>query len=286
MKTASTALKTFLASATQFVRADLYTFTLSGGSVLRYTNVDTPVTWRGTTWTPGLKIGDGGVKSKRGLDVDQVEITVYADETDTVNGQPFLQFVAGNGLDGALVKIERAFSDGPLSTVIGTYIRFLGRFSELKSVGGTQAVLVASSWLELLDVNMGPDVYQSSCRFALYSTGCGASRSAFTDHGTVTSGSTLSQVNSNLTARAAGYFDLGVVKFTSGANNGLTRTISKGFGSGQVVILPPLPAAPSVGDTFDAYPGCDLSMATCAAKFSNLINFGGQPFIPDPTTAV
>jgi hypothetical protein len=30
----------------------------------------------------------------------------------------------------------------------------------------------------------------------------------------------------------------------------------------------------------DIAPGCDLRAATCAAKFGNLLNFGGFPEIP------
>ena len=50
--------------------------------------------------------------------------------------------------------------------------------------------------------------------------------------------------------------------------------------------MAPLPNPPSPGDGFQAYPGCDLSMAACAAKFANLPRFRGQPFIPAPSTGL
>ena len=34
------------------------------------------------------------------------------------------------------------------------------------------------------------------------------------------------------------------------------------------------------GDAFEAYPGCDHTLATCAAKFGNQLNYGGFPYIP------
>jgi len=34
------------------------------------------------------------------------------------------------------------------------------------------------------------------------------------------------------------------------------------------------------GDTVRIYPGCDHSLATCDAKFSNSLNYGGFPFVP------
>ena len=80
-------------------------------------------------------------------------------------------------------------------------------------------------------------------------------------------------------AQAAGYFDLGVVKFTSGANNGVARTVKR-HTSGQLVTLQPLPAAVANGDTFQVWPGCDKLQGTCSGKFANLARFRGQPYIP------
>lgn len=34
------------------------------------------------------------------------------------------------------------------------------------------------------------------------------------------------------------------------------------------------------GDVFDVVAGCDKRKETCAAKFSNLVNFRGFPFMP------
>ena len=34
------------------------------------------------------------------------------------------------------------------------------------------------------------------------------------------------------------------------------------------------------GAAITLYPGCDHTRATCAAKFANLDNFGGFPWIP------
>ena len=91
--------------------------------------------------------------------------------------------------------------------------------------------------------------------------------------------------NTNLT-QADGYFDQGQITFTSGANNGLSRLI-KSFKhtSGAITLATPLPTAPAAADTFTALPGCDLSMATCTSKFSNLLHFRGTPFVPTPETA-
>jgi hypothetical protein len=52
MKTASPALLALLASG-RFVRADLWTITLNGGTVLRWTSHDLPISYGGFTWVTG-----------------------------------------------------------------------------------------------------------------------------------------------------------------------------------------------------------------------------------------
>jgi hypothetical protein len=35
-----------------------------------------------------------------------------------------------------------------------------------------------------------------------------------------------------------------------------------------------------VGDAVKVFAGCDLTLAQCKAKFSNVLNFGGMPHMP------
>ena len=86
----------------------------------------------------------------------------------------------------------------------------------------------------------------------------------------------------------SGYYDLGTVTFTSGANAGQSRTIKQclqgigGFASISFAL--PLPCEPVVGDLFSIYAGCDKQQTTCAGKFSNLANFSAEPYVPVPET--
>jgi uncharacterized phage protein (TIGR02218 family) len=82
----------------------------------------------------------------------------------------------------------------------------------------------------------------------------------------------------------AGYFALGTVRFTSGIHSGATRTV-KAHAPGSLTLALPLPSPPATGDAFEAFPGCDRMQATCVAKFNNLLNFRGFPYIPLPETA-
>lgn len=84
----------------------------------------------------------------------------------------------------------------------------------------------------------------------------------------------------------SGYFAQGVITFTSGPNSGLKRTVASYAAGGLITLVLPLPVAPVAGNTFSIVPGCDKQMLTCEQKFNNLINFGGQPFIPQPEASI
>ena len=287
MKTSTGSLATFLASRPlNIVYADLYTITLNGGSVIRWASSDVGVTYSGYSFAPGPPIMDNGVQSKRGIQVGTLDILIYADATTTINGVPVLTFIRQSGLDGATIRVDRVMGSNFASGLAGGYIRFSGRISEIKDLTKTSVTLSCSNWLELLNVNMPTNVISASCINTLFGAGCGLSKASYAASGTVGSGANgASTFSSGLTAHGADYYDLGYVVFTSGANNGVNRTIKTQDVSGNITVMPPLPAAPSTGDTFTAYPGCLLTQATCHSKFNNLANYRGFPYVPPPETA-
>ncbi len=289
MKTATPALTDFLLTAQSYVRADLYTFALAGAGVLRYASADVAITANGATFGLGPLCQDGGVKSQRGVTVATVDIDILADDRHTVEGVQILDFIEDLGLDGAAIRIERAvaatWADMAQRGPVGTYIRFSGRFSEVKTLGQTGATITAASWLDLLSVNMPPDLYQTSCLNSLGDAKCGVNLSAYAAPSVVAGATTQTTFGSGLT-QAADYFALGKVVFASGGNAGLARTVKAYDGAGGFTLVAPLPSPPAVGDAFSAYPGCDLSMPTCTARFANLPRFRGQPFVPAPSTGL
>lgn len=77
----------------------------------------------------------------------------------------------------------------------------------------------------------------------------------------------------------AGYFDGGVITFTSGANVGLSMEV-RDYKAGQWTLQLPMPYVILAGDTYTMKAGCDHSFGTCRDKFDNTINFGGFPDFP------
>ena len=109
MKAASPALIALLSSANQFIMADLYTITLVGGSILRYSATSTTILANGYTFVLGPKFERSKTKVVIGTQVDELEVRIYADPTDLIGGVPFLQAAWQGQLDGALLQLERAF---------------------------------------------------------------------------------------------------------------------------------------------------------------------------------
>ena len=247
------ALKDLLATGS-FAKADLYTFSLIGGSLLRWTAADIDVVAAGRLFSSsGPKFERGTTRTVIGLEVDELTITVSADETVTINGVPFMEFVCKGGFDGATVLLERAFMPDWNSPVTGTVVQFFGRMAPIEG-GWPKATLKVKSWIEVLDTKLPRNVYQPACMLRLYGNRCGVVRTAFAANGIAGAGATMSSIPCDL-SQAAGWFDLGVVEFTSGANEGVKRTV-RSYQPGRLVMALPFPSVPEAGDTFVAYPGC------------------------------
>lgn len=295
MKSASPALISLLATR-QFYAADLYRFDLSGGTSLYYCGGDRDVIWNGITWSSGGTGNNSGPFFDRkdnkakchwkvGVEVDTLVFDCLPGAA-TIGGDPFLSFIRQGGFDGAELTLYRAFMPTYGNTAAGTVVMFVGRVAEVDA-GRSLATFTINSHLELLNQMMPRNLYQSGCVNTLFDASCTLSASAFAINGTALTGSTPSLINATL-SQASGYFSMGQIAFTSGVNAGFSRSVQTHLhGSPSTLsLISPFPSAPAAGDAFTIYPGCDKSQSTCAAKFSNLVNFRGFPYIPNPSTSV
>jgi uncharacterized phage protein (TIGR02218 family) len=264
--------------------ADLYTFTLRSGTILTYTNADVPITWNGYTYLADSVLVEGlKFKCAAGLDVDQQQITIAARETDTVAGVPFFQALRSRVFDGCEIMRERAFLTAWNAAPAGAVLLFKGRIGTIDKIGRTEAEITVNSDLVLLDLEMPRNIYTANCQHVLYDSGCTLAKESFGANGTVDSGSTRSVI---VWSGGAAIYSQGTVTFLTGANAGVRVNVKQGYASagGGLNLSYPLPNLPAVGDTFRVYQGCDHTKATCLAKFDNLLNFRGFPYIPPPTT--
>jgi uncharacterized phage protein (TIGR02218 family) len=286
MKPASTALQALLAT-NQFAMADCYTFTLQDGTVVRYTSADQDIVDSATGnrfLSSGPFFERSKVKFQRGVQVDELDLTLTAGPNDLLEGAHWFAALTAGIMDGAELQLDRAFMATFGDTSAGLVTLFVGRVAEV-DVGRTQATLKANTHLELLSLQWPWRLFQPGCTRTLYDAGCGVVQASYAQAATVGAGSTTQTIVCNL-SRGSGWASLGMLVFTSGALAGKTYGIRADDGAGNVQPTTPLPIPPSSGDTLTIYPGCDRQQSTCAAKFNNLQNFEGFPYIPVPETAV
>lgn len=284
------ALVAWLNANRQARPVDLWTIVLLGGTVLRYSGGDVPITVDGTTWALGPGIQRGTRTQTIGTSVDTLSLTVLADASVLVGAVPILQALAKGLLTGATVTLERAFLDAT-ATCQGTVPDFYGRVGACK-VGRSSATLEVRSHSELLDVMIPTELYQPGCRNTVFDAACGLAAAAHTVAGvTAAAGDatrrTITSTSAAVVAKATAWADLGVLTFSSGLNTGVRRTVRShvlATGTATVAAVFPFPLAIGAGDAFSLRAGCDKTKALCTTKFANLVHFRGEPFVPAPET--
>lgn len=275
---------TFLNTGAPFKRRWLFTIALANGQTVKYTDSDANVIdgTLGTFLCQGPIIEKTNVTHKLGLEVDSMTMTITPKSTDTVGGTKWFDIIRSGALDYATVEINCAIFDTS-NAYKGYFNWFYGYVSDVPQLDGISAQINVKSQLSRLqDMQMPRNLVQPQCLNVLFDKGCGLSRASFTQTGTITAingdGSYKISVS-----QADGYFDLGRLNITSGANLGVSKQIKHNHGQ-DLYLYAPLYFTPTVGDTIAVMPGCDLSQATCVGKFSNGNNFRGMRFVPVPET--
>ena len=131
---------------------------------------------------------------------------------------------------------------------------------------------------QLFSQNIG-ELYTADCRADLGDTRCGIDLSALTVSGSVTEATDRYGFTDVTRTEEDGYWKGGLITWTSGANEGRKMEI-RSFASGAFTLFLPMPSEIAVGDTYMAQPGCDKTFETCCARYSNGINFRGEPYVP------
>lgn len=249
--------------------------TRTDGLVQGFTEHDEDLVFDATTFEASTGFTATTVSSELGLAVDNMN-TEGALSSDTINEDD----LAAGRYDGAEVELFWVNFEDPAQRVlvmrgsIGEVKRGQTAFSaELRGLTHKLQQPSGRNYQRYCDADLG----DGRCRIDLESA-------AFKSTGTVSS-----LVNGRvLTATVAahntkGFFGLGRITFTSGANAGVSVPVKEHSvtgGQARLVLWEPLPFAVAGGDAFTVYAGCAKDASTCKSKFANLANFQGFPYIP------
>jgi len=149
--------------------------------------------------------------------------------------------------------------------------RWMGRVLGVEVADDSARIRCESAQVSLKRIGLRR-LYSRACSHVLYSTACGAT--PITAESTVTQVSGRSvEFDGGVPAAVSGMLAGGWLQTPAGARHMIVSESTAG-----VELLYPVPLAPQT--PVDLVAGCDHSMPTCAARFDNLANYGGFPFIP------
>ncbi len=124
------------------------------------------------------------------------------------------------------------------------------------------------------------DVYKASCSADFCDTKCGLDINTYTFTDTVVSSTNNLNIVLTDAIQDDGFFNNGLVEFTSGLNTGLKMEVKNWTLSTKTIELQlPLPYNIAIGDTLKVIQGCNKAFSKCV-EFNNAVNYRGFPHIP------
>jgi uncharacterized phage protein (TIGR02218 family) len=253
----------------------------SDGVTFGFTDHDRSLVFDGTTFEPESGFTASELRSSSDLSVDaqDAEGVLRSDritETDILDGR----------WDNAEVEVWRVNWQAPSQRVLMR----CGAIGQIRR-GRLAFVAEVGSLARVLGPTMGR-TFQATCDAQLGDARCGVDMDdpSYMAPGTVTAiARDRAFVAAGLGGFASGWFALGTMEWTSGANTGRHAEVAGHVKeSAEVtVLLLEAPVRPiALGDAFVIRAGCDKRLETCRARFANVANFRGFPHIPGQDAVV
>ena len=249
----------------------------SDGFTIGFVSHDADIIRGGLLYRSSPGMVPSAISKSSGFDVDSLDVEGALSD-DAINSADLF---AGRW-DGARVKIYMFdWEDAGVDAVeLAT-----GELGEISQSGdGFRAELRGLT--ALLDVAVAPET-SPTCRADLGDSSCSISLNRFKLDTVVSSlvgglanGDANSAVSfTDVSAANGNLFEYGYLRWISGANSGLKFAIVR-FADGLLWLGDALPEAAAIGDRAELYEGCNKSVAVCSGRFSNIVNFQGEPYLP------
>ena len=298
MKTASSALIAHMSQGSTSL-AYLWLVARRDGTILGFTTHDQPITYDagdgygGVTYQPAPGMANTAKEGKGDFSVDNLEVAAFL-ESDAITEDD----IRGGLYDNARIALR----------VVNWADLTMGHFTVLCGFTGNikQKNLLFTGELRGLGQKLTTQLgatYGELCRADLFSTPensdsqwlCNLNRADYQQEGVLESviddrtllplaslspAVPLMEIGSGspTTDAPAGWFNDGIITFTSGILDGVIAEIKSWDGTILILFLS-LPELPAPGDTFIIEPGCNKG-SDCQAKFGNIVNQRADPFIP------
>lgn len=260
-------------------RTWLLRLVLRDGTEYGFTELDRDVTYDAgggaLTYLAAHGFTPSNIASNASLGVDNADLTGLFADVDTAGAISEVDVRAGR-LDFAEVWVyEVNWAD--LS--MGHEIVARGTVGEVRVEDGQYRAEFRSLAQQLKQTVT--ELYSLTCRAGFGDARCGVDLEAEWVEGAVTAvGAELDLVftDTSLT-QATGYFVPGLLEWLTGDNAGRSVEV-EAFAVGVVTLRFPVYYPIQIGDTFRIRRDCDKRLATCRDRFSNVLNFRGEPHIP------
>lgn len=215
--------------------------------------------------SPGMV--PSAVRRTAGFEGDSAEVD-GAISADTIRAED----LAAGRYDGALVAV--GLVDWTTLEALAVYSGTIGAVSQ------TDRAFTADLLSRKRDLALDPVPRTSpTCRAAFCGPGCGLSAARFSHRVVVTAVDVAGNAVTLEGGPAAALLPGGVLRWTDGALAGVAMGVRAVDGD-AVVLDRPIDVGIAVGTAAIVLEGCDHTLATCAARFGNAINFQGEPFLP------
>jgi len=238
--------------------------TRTDGEVIGMTELDKDITFGGQVYSAGISYTSTALDYTADLSVNNADVSGFL----TLTGLERADLVAGL-YDHA--KMEFFVYDYVAETKIKDL--GLGNIGEV-ALSDESYTAEYRSLSQKMQQTIGR-VCSAECDASLGDARCGVTLATYTVTGSITGVTTNKAFTDSSKAQADDFFNYGLITFTSGLNNGLSREV-KSFGSGLFTTHLAFPFDIAPFDTYSVYRGCDKTQATCRDDFDNIINFRGH----------
>lgn len=268
MKTLSTPLATHLTGEVTTL-ATCWKLTRTDTTIMGFTDHDRDLVVSGVTYKADTGFTPTAVAGSATLAVDNLDI-----EGMLSSGAITEADVMAGKYDFAEVEVFQVNYADLLQGVIKLRLGWLGEVT----VKNHQFIAEVRGLSQRLAHTLG-EFYSPSCRAQLGDSRCKVSMGPRTFTGTITTATSRQEFLDTARTQVAGTFTFGKITFTSGANSGLSMEV-KEYTVGHFILALPMPYTLVVGDGYSVREGCDKTFATCISRFSNAVNFRGEPHVP------